>query len=85
MQLMLKISKLKVVSLSLSVKKHPIAFFLKFLGLCSSFRLALWLIRAGKYGEIELYALENNSVTIGWNENPDLSTITAKKDLEVCT
>jgi restriction system protein len=26
--------------------------------------------------------LEKNIVTIGWNEIPDISTITAKKDLE---
>lgn len=30
--------------------------------------LALWLVRAGKYGENENYALEKNIVTIGWNE-----------------
>ena len=44
--------------------------------------MALWLVRAGKYGENEHHALEKNIVTIGWNEIPDLSTITAKKDLE---
>lgn len=44
--------------------------------------MALWLVRAGKYGENEHYALEKNIVTIGWNEIPNISTITAKKDLE---
>jgi restriction system protein len=39
-------------------------------------------VRAGKHGENEHYALEKNIVTIGWNEIPDISTITAKKDLE---
>jgi restriction system protein len=36
---------------------------------------ALWVVRAGKEGEQERAALENNLVTIGWNEFPDLSLI----------
>jgi restriction system protein len=45
--------------------------------------LALWLVRAGKYGENEHYALENNVVTIGggWGL-PNIDKITTKKDLE---
>ena len=43
--------------------------------------MSLWLVRAGKYGEQEQGALDNNVVTIGWNEFPDLSNIKTKPDL----
>jgi restriction system protein len=42
----------------------------------------LWVVRAGKEGEQERAALENNVVTIGWNEFPDLSAFKDKRDLE---
>ncbi len=43
--------------------------------------MSLWLVRAGKHGEQEQRALENNIVTIGWNELPDLSNVKTKGEL----
>lgn len=43
--------------------------------------MALWLTRAGRYGEREDLALTNNLVAIGWEELPDLSHISTKNDL----
>ena len=34
--------------------------------------MALWVVRAGRHGEREEFALENNVVIIGWGELPDL-------------
>lgn len=44
--------------------------------------MALWLVRAGRYGEQEQGALNYNVVTIGWNELPSLSNIREKEQLE---
>ncbi len=35
--------------------------------------MTLWVARAGKYGEQENFALENNVVVVGWDDVPDLS------------
>ena len=44
--------------------------------------MTLWLVRAGKHGEREELALENDIAVIGWDELPDLSGIaTAGVDL----
>ena len=43
--------------------------------------MSLWLVRAGKHGEQEQGALENNVVTIGWNELPDLSNVKTRGEL----
>lgn len=43
--------------------------------------MALWMVRAGKYGGQEQRALDNGFVTIGWNEMPDLSAIKSKDEL----
>lgn len=43
--------------------------------------MALWLVRAGKYGEREDFALQHNVALIGWVELSDLSTIRNRKDL----
>jgi restriction system protein len=45
-------------------------------------KMALWLVRAGSHGEQEQGALENNVVTIGWNEIPDISKINDKEALK---
>jgi len=37
--------------------------------------MTLWLVRAGKHGEREEFALENEIAVIGWDELPDLSAI----------
>jgi restriction system protein len=44
-------------------------------------RLAVWLVRAGRYGERENTALEKGLALIGWDDLPDLSKVTAKEDL----
>lgn len=41
----------------------------------------LWLVRAGPHGEQEQIALEENVVTIEWNELPDLSKFKNRVDL----
>jgi restriction system protein len=43
--------------------------------------MSLWLVRAGKHGEQEQGAIENNIVTIGWNELPDLSNVKSREEL----
>ena len=43
--------------------------------------MSLWLVRAGRHGEQEQGALENNVVTIGWNEFSDLSHIKTRDEL----
>jgi len=43
--------------------------------------MTFWLVRAGKHGEQEEGALENNIVTIGWNDLPNLSKIETKERL----
>ena len=43
---------------------------------------AVWVVRAGKRGEEEQIALDNNLVTIHWNELSDLSRVTNKDELE---
>ena len=37
--------------------------------------MTLWMVRTGRYGERENFALEKGFVCIGWDEMPDLSTI----------
>jgi hypothetical protein len=43
--------------------------------------MAVWIVRAGYYGDEESTALDNNVATIHWNELPDLSGITSKDDV----
>ncbi|MGE3063297.1 MAG: restriction endonuclease [bacterium] len=43
--------------------------------------MSLWLVRAGRHGEQEQGALDNNVVTIGWNEFDDLSKIKSREEL----
>jgi len=35
--------------------------------------MSVWLVRAGKNGEREDFALENGVAVIGWDELPDLA------------
>ena len=44
--------------------------------------MAVWMVRAGKSGEREEFALENNVAVIGWDELPDLSPIRSRDDLK---
>lgn len=43
--------------------------------------MSLWLVRAGQHGGQEQIALEQNVVTIGWNEFSDLSNLKSKDDM----
>ncbi len=43
--------------------------------------MAVWLVRAGRRGEQEQIAPDNNLVTIAWNELPDLSDIQSREAL----
>src|SRR5687768_638881 len=45
--------------------------------------MALWLVRAGKHGEREELALEEDRVVIGWEELPDLAEIDSREELDV--
>lgn len=40
---------------------------------------AIWLVRAGRYGDQEQAALDNNIVTIGWNDLGDISSYQNKE------
>jgi len=44
--------------------------------------MAVWVVRAGYRGTEEQAALDNNLVTIHWNELSDLSEVRSKDDLE---
>lgn len=44
--------------------------------------MSLWLVRAGSSGEQQEACLENNFVTIGWNELPDLSKVSNREELK---
>ncbi len=41
--------------------------------------MAFWVVRAGKHGVNEDYAVENSSVVIGWEEVGDLTAISTKE------
>lgn len=43
--------------------------------------MALWLVRAGRYGEREDLVLQNKVALIGWQELPDLRSLPTRKDL----
>ncbi|PKL66076.1 MAG: restriction endonuclease [Methanomicrobiales archaeon HGW-Methanomicrobiales-3] len=43
--------------------------------------MTLWMVRSGRYGEREEFALENKVAVIGWNELPDLSKIETREQL----
>ncbi len=44
--------------------------------------MTFWLIRAGKRGEFEQQFLDNNIISFGWNELPDLSNVKTKDELK---
>lgn len=45
--------------------------------------MALWLVRAGRYGEREDFALQKKIAVIGWHELSDLRSLPTRKDLAV--
>src|ERR1700674_2278641 len=44
--------------------------------------MTFWVVRAGKHGENENYALENSVVAIGWEELGDITTIKDREALQ---
>ena len=44
--------------------------------------MAIWLVRAGRNGEREDFALENGVAVIGWNELGDLSGVKSRDDVK---
>jgi restriction system protein len=44
-------------------------------------KMTIWMIRAGKYGEREKAALDNQAAIIGWEELPDLSNCKSRSEL----
>lgn len=45
--------------------------------------MALWLVRAGRHGEQEALALDNDIAVIGWSDLPDLAPVKTREELEV--
>lgn len=44
--------------------------------------MAVWLVRAGRSGEREDFALENGLAVIGWDGLPDLSGVSSREEIE---
>jgi len=44
--------------------------------------MAVWLVRAGRAGEREEFALEKGIAAIGWDEVPDMSTVPSRDALD---
>jgi restriction system protein len=44
--------------------------------------MAVWVVRAGRHGEREQFALDNSLAVIGWDELPDLGPISGREQLE---
>lgn len=44
--------------------------------------MTAWLVRAGRYGERETFALSHDLAVIGWEELPNLDSVTARDELE---
>jgi len=44
--------------------------------------MTVWLVRAGRYGEVESLALEQGLSVIGWDELPDLAAIRSRDEVE---
>jgi restriction system protein len=44
--------------------------------------MTLWIVRSGKFGEREAFALDNGLAVIGWEELPDLSKVQTRADLQ---
>ena len=45
--------------------------------------MAFWVVRAGRHGENENYALEQNAVAIGWEDVGDLGEVNDRDELQV--
>jgi restriction system protein len=45
--------------------------------------MALWVVRAGRHGENEAYALENSLITVGWDELGDLASVKSREQVQL--
>ena len=43
--------------------------------------MAIWLVRAGRKGEREAFALEHNVAAVGWDDLPDISGVESREQL----
>ncbi len=43
--------------------------------------MSVWVVRAGRDGDQEQYALQNNLAVIGWDDVPDLSSLNSRDQL----
>jgi restriction system protein len=43
--------------------------------------MTVWVVRAGKYGERESYALDNNRAVVGWSEIGDMTKVATREKL----
>src|SRR2546422_118755 len=43
--------------------------------------MAMWLVRAGRKGEREAFALEEGVAAVGWDEIPDISGVGSREQL----
>lgn len=43
--------------------------------------MAVWVVRAGRRGEREAFAIDNRVATVGWSAMPDLSTVANRSDM----
>jgi restriction system protein len=43
--------------------------------------MAVWGVRAGKHGENESYAVDNNVAVIGWDDLDDLSEYHSREEI----
>jgi restriction system protein len=43
--------------------------------------MSIWLVRAGKHGEDQEFALENNQAVIGWENMPDLAQYKTREEM----
>jgi restriction system protein len=44
--------------------------------------MAVWMVRAGRHGEREDFALQNGVAIIGWDDLPDLTHLKSREELE---
>lgn len=44
--------------------------------------MSVWVVRAGKRGELEQAALEGDMAVVGWRRVPDLTTVENRQALE---
>ena len=43
--------------------------------------MKVWMVRAGRQGEREAFALENGVAVVGWDEMPDLAKVQTREEI----